>query len=139
MMRAYALPPAMISLGRSAPGLLAHHVVVDPAGGGVDAVVHRAPDLPLWLTAAPCERCPPCGSAMPMIVSPGWMTRHEGGEVGLRARVRLHVGVVGAEELLQPVDGELLDLVDDLAAAVIPPPRISLGVLVGERACPWHR
>jgi hypothetical protein len=34
---------------------------------------------------------------------------------GLRARVRLHVRVLGAEELLRAVDGELLDLVDDLA------------------------
>ena len=44
--------------------------------------------------------------------------------------VRLHVRVVGAEQGLGPVDRKLLDLVDDLAAAVVAPARIPLGVLV---------
>ena len=43
---------------------------------------------------------------------------HVHGGVGLRARVRLHVHVLGAEELLGALDGERLDLVDDLA---VPP------------------
>ena len=54
------------------------------------------------------------------------------GRVGLGARVRLHVDVLGAEELLGPVDGELLGDVDELAAAVVALARIALGVLVGE-------
>src|SRR5262249_48543647 len=37
------------------------------------------------------------------------------------------------EQLLRAVDGELLDLVDDLAAAVVPLPRIALCVLVRRR------
>ena len=37
----------------------------------------------------------------------------------LAPRVRLHVRVLGAEELLGARDRELLDLVDDLAAAVV--------------------
>src|SRR5919199_4500505 len=41
--------------------------------------------------------------------------------VGLTPRVRLHVGVVGPEEFLRPVYGELLDDVHVLAAAVISP------------------
>ena len=52
------------------------------------------------------------------------------GHVRLRARVRLDVRVLGAEERLRAVDRELLELVDDLAAAVVAPPRIALGVLV---------
>ena len=56
------------------------------------------------------------------------------GEVGLRAGVRLHVGVLGAEELLGALDGQHLDLVDLFAAAVPAPARIALGVLVGEHA-----
>ncbi len=52
------------------------------------------------------------------------------GHVRLRAGVRLDVRVLGAEELLRAVDRELLDLVDDLAAAVVAPARIPLGVLV---------
>ena len=56
--------------------------------------------------------------------------REVGGHVRLRARVRLDVRVLGAEELLRPVDRELLDLVDDLAAAVVAAAGIALGVLV---------
>ena len=59
--------------------------------------------------------------------------------VGLRTRVRLHVGVLGAEQRLQPVDGQLLDDVDVLAAAVVPPAGVALGVLVGQhRALGLH-
>ena len=58
--------------------------------------------------------------------------REIGRGVGLRARVRLHVGVVGAEEFLGAVDGELLGDVDELATAVITLARITFGVLVGE-------
>ncbi len=39
--------------------------------------------------------------------------------VGLRAGVRLHVGVVGAEQLARAVAGDVLDDVDLLAAAVV--------------------
>ncbi len=41
--------------------------------------------------------------------------------------------MVGAEERLRAVDRQLLDLVDDLAAAVVAPARIALGVLVRRR------
>ena len=54
------------------------------------------------------------------------------GVVGLRARVRLDVGVLGAEQLLGAVDRELLGDVDELAAAVVALARVALGVLVGE-------
>jgi glycine hydroxymethyltransferase len=56
--------------------------------------------------------------------------RHVDGVVRLCAGVRLHVRVLGAEELLRPVDGQLLDLVHHLATAVIAPARIALRVLV---------
>ena len=56
------------------------------------------------------------------------------GHVRLRARVRLDVRVLGAEQLLRAVDRELLDLVDELAAAVVAAPGIALGVLVREDA-----
>jgi hypothetical protein len=52
--------------------------------------------------------------------------------VGLRAGVRLHVGVVGPEELRRPVAGQILGHVDHLAAAVVAPSRVSLGVLAGQ-------
>ena len=66
------------------------------------------------------------------------VARLEGGEVhglvGRGAGVRLHVGVLGAVESLGPLDGQGLDLVHDLATAVVPGARIALGVLVGEHA-----
>ena len=42
--------------------------------------------------------------------------------------------MLGAEQLLRPVDRQLLDLVDDLAAAVVAPARVALGVLVRRHA-----
>ncbi len=41
------------------------------------------------------------------------------GHVGVGAGVGLHVGVVGPEQRLGPVAGQVLDLVDDLVAAVV--------------------
>ena len=52
------------------------------------------------------------------------------GHVRLCASMRLDVRVLRAEELLCAVDCELLDLVDDLAPAVVAASRIPLGVLV---------
>ena len=54
------------------------------------------------------------------------------GEVGLRAGMRLHVGVLGAEQLLGALDGERFRDVDELAAAVVALAGISLGILVGQ-------
>ncbi|MNC90572.1 hypothetical protein D3C83_66850 [compost metagenome] len=48
--------------------------------------------------------------------------------------MRLHVGPRRAEEPLRPLDGERLGDVDVLAAAVVAPPGIAFGVLVGELA-----
>ena len=56
------------------------------------------------------------------------------GGVRLGAGVRLHVGVVGAEQRLRAIDRELLDDVDVLAAAVVALAGIALGVLVREDA-----
>ena len=55
--------------------------------------------------------------------------RVEDGHVGLRAGVGLDVGVLGAEQLLRAIAREVLRHVDDLAAAVVAPPGIALGVL----------
>jgi hypothetical protein len=46
--------------------------------------------------------------------------------------VGLHVGVLGAEQPLRPVDGQGLRLVDELVAAVVALARVALRVLVGE-------
>ncbi len=80
----------------------------------------------------PCVRWPPWASSSPISVSPGCQQRLVDGRVGLRARVWLHVGVLGAEQRLGPVDRELLADVHVLAAAVVPPAGVALGVLVGQ-------
>ena len=54
------------------------------------------------------------------------------GHVGLRARMRLHIRVLRAEELFRPADGEALDDVHVLAAAVVPATGVAFGVLIGE-------
>ena len=62
----------------------------------------------------------------------GGEDRPERDEVGVDARVRLHVGVRGAEQLAGVLGGQRLDGVDVLAAGVEPVPDRALGVLVGE-------
>ena len=62
----------------------------------------------------------------------GLHQRHEGGGVGLRARMRLHVGECAAEQLGDALDREPLGNVHELAAAVVALPREALGVFVGE-------
>ena len=61
--------------------------------------------------------------------------------VGVGATVRLHVGVIGAEQLLDAVDGQSLDVVDHRVTAVVPLAGIPLGVLVGQHRtdCAHHR
>ena len=61
----------------------------------------------------------------------GLERRHEDGHVGLGARVRLNVGMIGAENLLGAIDRQALGEVDVLAAAVVAASRIAFGVLIG--------
>ena len=56
------------------------------------------------------------------------------GLVGLRAGMRLHVGVLGAEELLGAIARQVLHDIGEFAAAVVALAGIALGVLVGEDA-----
>src|SRR5207302_3070137 len=59
--------------------------------------------------------------------------REVGRHVGLRTRMRLHVHLLGFEQRFGAVDRELLHLVHDFTAAVVPLLGEPLGVLVGER------
>ena len=62
----------------------------------------------------------------------GLQQREEGREVGRGAAVRLDIGEATAEQLLRALDRQLLGDVDVLAAAVVAPAGIALGVLVGQ-------
>ena len=86
--------------------------------------------LPEKFSGWPCVRWPPCARFMPRIVSPGFSTRHVHGHVRLRARVRLHVDVLGAEQLLRAGDRQRFGDVHELAAAVVALARVAFGVLV---------
>ena len=57
-----------------------------------------------------------------------------GSLVRLRTGMRLHVGVLGAEELFRAIASEILDDVDELATAVVALAGIAFGVLVRENA-----
>ena len=53
--------------------------------------------------------------------------------VGGCSGVGLHVGMLGPEQLLRPVDRQLLSDVDELAGAIVAASRVALRVLVRER------
>ena len=103
-----------------APVLAAHRVAVELV------VAAREVDLEaVREVAAVVEAQPQHGVAR---VEHGVVGRH----VRAGARVRLDVRVLGAEERLGALDRERLDLVHDLAAAVVALAGQALGVLVGE-------
>lgn len=56
----------------------------------------------------------------------------EGRSIGLRTGVRLHVHLLGAEELAGAVAGEVLDDVGVFASTVVAAAGVSLGVFIGE-------
>ena len=64
----------------------------------------------------------------------GLQHRGVSGLIGLRAGMRLHVGVLGAEQLLGAVARQVLHDVGELASAVVAFAGIAFGVLVGEDA-----
>ena len=66
-----------------------------------------------------------------MKVSPGFISAMNTAWLAWRAGIRLHVGELAVEQPLGALDGEFLGDVDELAAAVIAPARIALGVFVG--------
>ena len=65
--------------------------------------------------------------------------RPERHQVGVDARVRLHVGVLGAEQLAGVLGGDRLDGVDVLAAGVEAVTHGALGVLVAEPGAHRHQ
>ncbi len=111
---------------------VAHLVVVDEFGVATHAVRHDVEPSSREIhlravgeVAAVRERHGQHGVA-------GLQQRGIGGQVRRGARMGLHVGVLGPEQLARPVDRQPLGPVDDLAAAVVAPARVALGVLVGQ-------
>ena len=107
-----------------------HLRVVDLTGRGIETVLHRVEELAREIHLRAVRQV----SAMIEAHAEDGVARLDereiGGGIRLRAGMRLHVGVVGAEELLGAVDGELLGDVDEFAAAVVTLPGVALRVLV---------
>ena len=107
-----------------------HLVVVDHHRLARDAVVVELVELPGEVDLQPVREVAAVVEREPEHAVARLEHGEVDGHVRLRARVRLDVRVLGAEQLLRAVARELLDLVDDLAAAVVALAGIALGVLV---------
>ena len=62
----------------------------------------------------------------------GLDNRHVGRGIGLRARMRLHIRMIGAEELPGAIARQVFDHVRVFATAIVALARITLGILVGK-------
>ena len=58
--------------------------------------------------------------------------REEHRLVRLAAGIRLHIGELAVDKLLDALDRQRLDDIDKFAAAIIAPARIALGIFVGQ-------
>ena len=123
-------------LGPLAFGDLLQLVVVDGLGFARHAVGNDLVGLAGEVQRMSVREMPAVGEVQAKDGVAGLNDRGIGRHVGGGAGVRLHVGVLGAEELLGAVAGQVLDHVGELASAVIALAGIAFGVLVGEdRAC----
>ena len=111
---------------------VAQLVEVDPLVARRDAVLHEPVDDGAGVDLGAVGQVP----AVVEAEAEHRVTRIEqrlvGAHVGVGPGVRLHVGVLGVEQRLGALDGDRLDLVDDLVAAVVPLAGVALRVLVGE-------
>ena len=120
-------------LGLLALGHLLDFVVVD-AAVGAHAVVDDGVELAGEVRGVAVREVTAVRQVHRQDLVAGLDAGEVDGGVGLAAGVRLDVGVVGAEEGLGPVDGELFDLVDVLTTAVPALTGVTFGVLVREDA-----
>jgi hypothetical protein len=116
------------------PREVTHLVIVDVLGLGVHAVLDGVEPLAAERHLRPVGQVPAVRQRHREQRVAGLHEGAVGGQVRVGAGVRLQVGVVSGEELLGPGDAEFLGAVHDLAAAVVAPARVALGVLVGQRA-----
>ena len=111
---------------------LRHLLHVDPLGLAVDAVGVEVVVDAREVLRVPVREVAAVVEAHGEHPVPGRAEREHGAHVRLRAAVRLDVGVARVEERLGALPRQVLDLVHVLAAAVVPPPGVALGVLVRE-------
>ena len=122
----------MMSLGLVFPGEGGQLVVIDCLGVAANTIAYHIVHLARKGHRRAVRKMP----AVREIHSEDSVARLEHGEkhahVGLAARMRLDIGMVGAEKKLCPVTGKIFRHVDEFATAIVPLAGITLGVLVGE-------
>ena len=111
-----------------------HGVIVHFARFGIHPVLHRAIELAGKVHRGPVRQVPAVGKAHAEDAVAGFEQCEVHCRVRLGTGVGLHVCKVRSKKRFDAVDGELLDDVDVLAAAVVAPRRVPFRVLVGEHA-----
>ena len=119
-------------LGPAAPGHVAHLVVVDSPVFLAHPVGVHAEEAPAEVDRGAVGEVAAVAEVHPQDVVARLQEGEVGGHVGLGPGVGLDVRVIRAEEAGRAVAGQLLDLVGELAPAVVAPSGQSLRVLVGE-------
>jgi hypothetical protein len=112
---------------------VAHLVVVDLLGVARHAVVHRPEPRARERDLGAVGEVAAVRQTHRQVGVARLQERPERGDVRARPRVRLQVGVLGAEQLDGALHPERLGLVDLGAAAVVPTARVALRVLVRQR------
>ncbi|MNF98078.1 hypothetical protein D3C84_809260 [compost metagenome] len=114
------------------PGQGFHFFVVEGFGFRVQAIGKCPVDLAGKIHRGAVGQVAAMGQGHAQDGVAGFKYRQENRLVGLGTGVRLHVDVFAVEQLASAFDGQVLDFIDDLAAAVVTLARIAFGVFVGE-------
>ena len=112
------------------PGQRRHLIIVDAAVLRTHPVLDRVEPLTGLVRRRAMRQMPARGEVHAKDRIAGLQKRGEHALIGLTARIRLHIGKVTAKERLRPVDGKVFGHIDELAAAVIAPAGIALGIFV---------
>src|SRR5579859_1553060 len=109
-----------------------HLIVIDDAGFGHDPVLHGLEELTGEIHLGAVRQM----AAMVEAHSEDGISRTQQGEVnrgiGLRSRMRLHIGVCRPKQPLGTLDGQTLGNVDEFTPTVVALAGISFGILVRE-------
>ena len=124
--------PCHDQLGPGLPGLIPEFIHVDALVATGQAVRHEVVQLAAGVDWRAVGEVPAVVEAQAQNGVSGLEQGLVDGHVGVSTRVGLHVGVVGPEQGLDPLAGQVLHLVDVHVSAVVPLAGVALGVLVGQ-------
>ena len=132
MMREYALAPATIIFGLCSCARRAEFLVIDGLGFLAHAVGNKFVHFPGKIQRVAVRQV----SAMREVHAEHCVARlqhgHVNGNVGLRAGVRLHVGVFRAKKRFRAINRQLLGTIDKFAAAVVALAGITFRIFIRE-------